>query len=82
MNNFDQETTYHQALGILEEIESVAMLRFHDLERIIDIYSWLSSNDIMIDATFKDLFNLHFDETDIFTEEGRKLIQPLIDKLI
>lgn len=62
MNNFEQKATQIEAIEIVKKLR-INHIDQINLTHIINIYSWLSSEDILIDASFKDVINLFSQES-------------------
>jgi len=65
MNNFEQQTTQYRVLDVVNKLR-ISHLDKINLINIINVYSWLSSNDILIDASFKDVIELFLDENGVY----------------
>lgn len=83
MNNFEQTTTFGEALEALSHI-NLTMIERSALRNILDVYTWMSANDILINATYKDIIELFLDEVDgsyLQSKEEREHIKSLLETL-
>ena len=77
MNNFDQKTTQFKALEVVNKLR-INHLDKINLIHLINIYSWLSSEDILIDATFKDVIKLFLESSGLVCDlETQALLDGL-----
>lgn len=77
MNNFEQKTTQSQALKSVNDLPITGVDKIN-LTNIINIYSWLSANDIHMNATFQDVIDLYLQEQDVIYCEK---IEEILDSL-
>lgn len=83
MRNRQQTTNYKEVFEVIENMNLTAIEKFA-LTNMINAYAWMSSYDISIDATYKDIIELFLDEIDgsyLHSKEERKYVDKLLSKL-
>lgn len=83
MNNSQQKITYLECAEISENIDLPAIEKFA-LTQILIAYTWMSSKDVFIGATHKDIIKLFLDDIKtafLHSKEEREEISQLLSKL-
>lgn len=61
MDNFEQKTTYEDITNVISEYDLTLMQRLV-LRQIIDVYSWMCVQGIVVNATYKDIVKMYLDD--------------------
>ena len=61
MNNCQQTINYSEVLEVIKNMNLTATKQFA-LTQILTAYIWMSSKDILIDATYKDIVKLFLED--------------------
>lgn len=78
MNNFEQKTTQLEATEVIEKLR-INHIDQINLAHIVNIYSWLSSEDILIDASFKDVIELFLETSGLVCDQETKELLDTLD---
>ncbi len=61
MDNFEQKTTYKNITNVVSESDLTIMQRLA-LRSIIDVYSWMCVQGIVINATYEEIVQMYLDD--------------------